>query len=239
MPKIHGAPSRLTDRQELLLPNPNPLGLKFYEPNKIENLVLNEIDVDYRFWDIVPELNSNSIVLDIGGHTGVVSMFLAKSYGCRVHCFEPALYNFKRLCENIKINNLEELVFPHNLAVTKDGRDVIIGNDPWNWGSNNIYYGEGDPVKSISPADIMKAYSKNGHVDLFKIDCERAEFEIFEDMTPFKGTQVIRGEFHCIVLDDIADLLVKVQKVVPNTRVNMQYSPAQVLKRAADAKASL
>ena len=218
-------PSKLTDKPDLLLPNPNLLKLKFFQPDRIENLILNEIDVDYRFEEL--GLKPESIVIDIGAHTGVVSMSIAKKYGCRVHCFEPALYNYDRLCQNITRNGLEELVFPHHLAVTGDGRDVIIGNDGWNWGANNIYGDKGDKVKSIAFSDVIKAYSKNGHVDLLKIDCEKAEFEILGNMELLKGVQAIRGEFHCIVLGDIEEFLAKVKTVVPNTRVTMQYSNRQ------------
>lgn len=196
--------------------NQNILGLRFFEPDLIENFVLNEIDEDYRFDEL--HLGSNDLVIDIGAHTGVVSMYIAKKYGCRVEAYEPAPRNYDHLVRNIKLNNLETLILPFNFAVTKDGRDVTIGNNPLNWGGNNIY-GEGDKVCSTTLSRIITS-----PVALLKIDCELAEFEILEDLAPLRFVKSIRGEFHGHPDNDIDALLVHVQTAVPDTRVTMHKS---------------
>ena len=196
--------------------NPNNLKLKFTDPDWTDNFVLNEIDKDYCFDDL--NLGPGDLVVDVGAHTGVVSMTLAKKYGCSVQSYEPAPFNFDRLVKNVVLNNLQHLILPFNLAVTKDGRGVTIGDNPLNWGGNNIY-GGGTPVRSTTLKDII-----TGPVSLLKIDAEQAEFEILEDLAPLKWVKAIRGEFHGHKTGDIEALLAHVLKAVPNTRVIMHKS---------------
>jgi FkbM family methyltransferase len=198
--------------------NPNTLGLKFFEPDFLENFILNEIEKDYCLDNL--RLGSQDRVVDIGAHTGVVSMYIAKKYGCSVESYEPSPRNFDHLIKNIKLNNLEHLILPVNMAVTKDGRDVRIGDNPLNWGGNNIY-GEGNPVRSTTLKQIITS-----PVALLKIDCEMAEFEVLEDLTPLYFVSHIRGEFHGHPNMDIDKLLAHVTQAVPDTRVTMHYSAA-------------
>lgn len=210
--------------------NKNILGLKFFEGDWIENYVLNEIELDYRPDEL--GLTKDCIVIDIGAHVGTTSLYIAKKYGCRVWCFEPSPHNYRRLVENIKINNLEDLIIPYHMAVTKDGRDVKIGNDPTNWAANRIYVNDGDPAKSIAFEDIIKEHPS---IDLLKIDCEGAEFEIFENLKLLIGVKAIRGEFHSLHYDDIGFLLARVKTIVPNARVTMQRNK-KVRKEMRKAK---
>jgi FkbM family methyltransferase len=145
-------------------------------------------------------------------------MYIAKKYGCKVTAVEPSPRNFDLLKKNIAANGLEHLITPLNFAVTRDGRDVQIGDNPINWGGNNIYQG-GVPAKSIRLADIIQS-----PVALLKMDCERAEFEILEDLTPLKWVKAIRGEFHGHEEGDIEALLARVQVVVRDARPTMHHS---------------
>ena len=194
--------------------NPNTLGLKFAEVSWIENFILNEIEKEYHFETL--GLGPSDLVIDIGGHTGVVAMYIAKKWGCRVKTYEPALRNFKLLVQNIELNGLGHRIDPYNFAVTSDGRDVIIGDNPVNWGGNNIYTEEGLKVKSVTLAQIITS-----PVALLKVDAERAEFEIFNDLGPLKWVAAIRGEFHGSLGRDMYKLLEHVQSAVPDTKPMM------------------
>jgi len=148
-----------------------------------------------------------------------VSMYLAKTYGCKVQAYEPNPHNYKRLVANLKANGLDRLVTAHNLAVTGDGRDVVITEfvKYGNSGSMNIYGTEGAPVKSTTLPAIL-----NGGTDLLKIDCEGAEFEIFADMEILRDkVKVIRGELHGQHGDAIA-LAKSLAEVVPNVHMTVQ-----------------
>jgi FkbM family methyltransferase len=197
---------------------PNPLGLKFTRPDGIEYLIMHEFSQGG--YDGLG-LNESSRVVDIGAHVGVISMLLAKAYGCRVIAYEPAPGNYSRLLSNIRKNKLSKLILPLNAAVTRDGRDVFIDGDmSRNSGSMMIYHaGQGTRVASVTLADIIC----NHTVDLLKIDCEGAEHEILDDFTPLVHVKAIRGEFHDLDGDNIhfraEELLTRVRTIVPNTQV--------------------
>jgi FkbM family methyltransferase len=193
----------------------NTFGLQFTRPDGIEYIIMREIlNTDYDSLG----LNADSLVLDIGAHVGIVSMTLAKRYGCKVRAYEPAACNYHRLVSNICLNELQEFIIPYNLAVTRDGRQVFIdGDSAQNSGSMMIYHGgKGVPVNSVTLSDIVGEHT----IDLLKIDTEGAEYEIFEDLTPLKHVKAIRGEFHTLAGDGFkytAEPLIKrITPIVPN-----------------------
>jgi len=194
----------------------NDLGLSFAEPDGVEWIILREIERDYKLDDL--GLNADSTVVDIGAHVGIVSMYLAKTYGCKVKAFEPNPNNYRHLVANIKANGLSHLITAHNLAVTGDGRDVVISevNPGGNSGGHTIYGADGVAVSSTT----LEAILGGAPVDLLKIDCEGAEFEIL-DPAILDEVKAIRGEFH-VANGDTNALLEKVKTIVPNTHVTMQ-----------------
>jgi FkbM family methyltransferase len=195
----------------------NKTGLTFSEPDGIEWIILREIERDYHLDNL--EFDENSRVLDIGAHVGIVSMYLAKTYGCKVQAYEPNPHNYKRLVANLKANGLDRLVTAHNLAVTGDGRDVVISeaNPGGNSGGHTIYGTNGVTVGSTT----LKAMLDGAPVDLLKIDCEGAEFEILADVESLKQVKAIRGEFHA-VNGDVDALAQAVKAIVPDTLVSFQ-----------------
>lgn len=205
----------MTHRHMVL--NPNTLDLKFTEADWLENFVLNEIEKDYGF-DYL-NLQPGDQVLDVGACTGVVSMYIAKKYGCHVRAYEPAPRNFRLLCNNVVANELQSKIEVFNLALTRDGRDVYIGNNPLNWGGNNIYGGEGDLVHSTTLEREIQ-----GPIALLKIDAEQAEFEILEDLEPLKQVRSLRGEFHGHKQGDIEGLFAHVSQVIPDCQPIMHHS---------------
>jgi FkbM family methyltransferase len=215
------------DNQYIIIPGgfKNPLGLQFADPDGVEYIVMREIEQDYCLDDL--KLNHQSIVIDIGAHVGVVSMNLTKRYGCVVDAYEPAPENYRRLVENILLNELSDFIIPHHLAVTCDGRPVTVGGpQEYNSGGMSIYEGIHPQCRYV-PVDSVTLTQIIGDrlVDLLKIDCEGAEHEIFADLTPLKRVRAIRGEFHTMQCGDgriipANELLKLVQVVVPDTRVS-------------------
>jgi len=198
----------------------NPLGLAFSEPDGLEWIILREIERDYRFDELARPLGPDSVVVEIGAHVGVVSCWLVKRYGCHVWAFEPALGNFARLAANVKLNDVAARVMPTLAAVTCDGRAVTLGAAPdGNSGSYSIHIPGGTEALSMTLAEIL---AKTGPVDLLKIDCEGAEFEILADPEILRGrVGAVRGEFHA-ANGDCGALANKVAAVVPDTRVSFQ-----------------
>lgn len=183
----------------------------------INKIVGYEIKHDYK----LDGLNLEGVVIDIGAHKGLVSCYIAKKYPkVKVYAYEPVKENYEALLKHIKLNGLDNII-PHNLAVTKDGRDVEIFTDPQNNSGGSTLYGSGNvqKVKSTTLEDIFKTY-KIDTLDLLKIDCEGAEFEILD--TPIlEKVKRLRGEFHKGNGNANA-LLEKCQKIVPDTVITLQ-----------------
>ena len=130
--------------------------------------------------------------------------------------YEPLPENYRRLVLNIERNGLTGKVHPFNLAVTGDGRDVTITTDMTNSGGNSIYDGGEISAKSITLPEIL---AEVGKVDLLKIDCEGAEFEILSDVEILRGNVgVIRGEVHN-KQGDGEKLIADIKAVIQNTEM--------------------
>lgn len=194
----------------------NVYDLQFFEPDGLEWLLMYETERDYNVKEL--ELSENSTVIDIGAHVGIVSMALAKLYGCKVVAYEPNPNNYRRLAENIKRNELDNLITAYNLAVTVDGRDVIVGKpQDGNSGSSHIYAEHGEHVKSVRFEDVIAQFET---IDLLKIDCEGAEYE-FLPGADLSKVKAVRGEFHNSESGKARPLIDMVLKQVPDTKVTL------------------
>jgi len=185
--------------------------LKFSDPDGLEKLLMKECENDYKVDEL--DLDENSVVVDIGAHVGVVSMTLARKFGCKVYAYEPNPGNLERLRKNINLNGLSDLITVLPYAITKDGRDVTISTNKDNSGGGNIY-SDGDAVSSLAFDKIIGSFDV---IDLLKIDCEGAEYE-FLPGADLSNVKAIRGEFHP---GEGKSLLDEVIKQVPNTKVTL------------------
>lgn len=155
-------------------------------------------------------LKPGDVVIDIGAHVGVVSIYLAKRYpGIRVYAYEPVKTNFERLKRNIEANKAEDITAV-NMAVTGNGRGVgLYGNGEMNSGGYSIYSTGNTPGnwmgKEPAAANCLDATTLAGifechqidHCKVLKIDCEGAEYEILtanEEL--LDRVEYLRGEFH-------------------------------------------
>jgi FkbM family methyltransferase len=200
----------------------NPLGLIFINPSWEEEFMLNEVKAEYKpdDWNLQP----GDAALEIGGHTGEVSMTLAKKYGTRVFVFEPSPQNYAKLMANIQANGLGDLITVFNLALTGDGRDVHMYM-PKNSGAHRM--GKTGPVaKSVTFQQALKMCNLAKPPKVVVMDCEGAEFEILEDLEPLRGVGFFCGEFHeAFGNGDIDLLLARVKTIVPNCSPTMTYRP--------------
>lgn len=198
------------------------LGLDLEDEGGIAKIVCREVERDYR----LPSLEAGDVVVDVGAHVGVVSIYLASEYpGLTVYALEPVPDNYARLVRNIGVNGVAGSVIPINLAVTADGRDVQLSGDlAGNSGGLSIYGEGGYPAASATLAELAATYAID-RVALLKIDCEGAEYEILapEVRSPDVLARVgcIRGEFHRVLDQTPEDLLSAVREIVPNTFVTV------------------
>jgi FkbM family methyltransferase len=164
----------------------------------------------HKEYGIVP---ANSIILDIGSNIGVFSIYAAKCGAAKIYAFEPNKEAYAVLCKNIKDNKFEEKIIPFNLAVTDHGNSVKIPiksstvnkiaplTDNTNDDGHEI-------VDSITVEKIIKS-NQIKHIDLLKMDCEGAEYDIIPSLTNdiCMNIDEIRMECHGNTIDGIVDHL--------------------------------
>jgi FkbM family methyltransferase len=159
-----------------------------------------EIEGPYDFESIPFE--KGDVVLDIGAHQGITSMYLAKRFpGLRIYAYEPIPENFKRLLHNLEVNGVRN-VKAYPWAVTADGRSFPILHGTHSAEGSGFFNPAvayaAFPVKSTSiPAILGRHHIKR--VKLLKLDCEGAEHEILADSEGWMSRiDYVRGEIHMI-----------------------------------------
>jgi len=152
--------------------------------------VFNEIVIfdPYRAADILAPLPQRPIIVDIGANVGYFSMLaLALRPDCRVHSFEPLPANFRLLAEHHRENPAHSPRWTlHQKAVvgtelaeiqihcdTPDQPTSVASLSP-EWMSRNT---QAVTVPAITLDQIVRSHHFDT-VDLLKLDCEGAEYDI-------------------------------------------------------------
>lgn len=116
----------------------------------------------------------NPIVVDIGAHIGLASLYFTQIPNVKIHAIEPNPYNFHMLKENTK--DFPQIT-AHNVAIGGiDAKRTLSGDKMaesfYMKGENNI------KVQGITLKTFMN-YVSIDHIDGVKIDCEGEEYAIF------------------------------------------------------------
>ncbi len=177
--------------------------------NAIELMIVEEVfgEAMYDFYD-----KHKKIVIDIGMNIGSASlMFASKDDVEAVYSFEIDKFTFERAQQNIKLNDeaIQNKLHIYNVGLGKEdtleryyfhktetgksaGMKKCINEECYSQDTVEI------EVRKASSAlkDIISNY--NGKI-VMKIDCEGAEYEIFEELKAsglLKKIDVILGEWH-------------------------------------------
>jgi FkbM family methyltransferase len=143
-------------------------------------------------------------VLDIGAHVGSFTIAIAQRYpAARVICYEPSPTSAAYLRANITANHLAERVQIRQAAVASESGSVHLYSegegsceattiDPAVVGSDGR-----SPTVTVCPAVAFEtAVSSARNVDLVKIDCEGAEYDIVLNSAPSCWDHV-----NCVLLE--------------------------------------
>lgn len=148
-------------------------------------------------------IKKGSTVIDIGANIGIFSLFAAYMGAEKVFAFEPNKAAYKYLLQNVRENNLEKVIVPINMAVTGNDNAAVkipLAYSPQNKTQSCIdeeLCSEYEIINTISLKGILERYSIN-HVDMLKLDCEGAEYEIIHaaKASTFFKIKDIRMEYH-------------------------------------------
>jgi FkbM family methyltransferase len=145
----------------------------------------------------------NGTFIDIGANCGIATIILAKQNpNSLVYSFEPDPSVFKVLEENVKLNNLSNVILFNKAMCRKETKTIELCLHPSYSGGNTTcadkaVFTNNTIVECVSFDEIIETY-KISKIDLLKIDCEGAEYEILYESERFKEriVKAIVGEFH-------------------------------------------
>lgn len=149
---------------------------------------------EYPFRLLESVLSQGALVLDIGAHLGSFSLYLkAKRPDLQIYCFEPAADNFQLLSDNVALNSLLDLkLFPIAIA----GKTGTVFLNTLSLDSNAYALGqEGQPVPALDLDSLMEQ-EKITRIDLIKMDCEGAEYDILANFKKINLAQALMLEYH-------------------------------------------
>jgi FkbM family methyltransferase len=144
-----------------------------------------------------------AVVLDLGANIGAFTVYaVTTAHGVRVYAYEPLPEFCAVLKRNVRLNQRDESVHCFNCAVASEAgpRHLAVGGDllfPTLINETRNENREQVPVSCTTLAQIMDSNHLE-HVDLLKMDCEGAEYEILYS-TPSSHLQrisEIRMEYH-------------------------------------------
>lgn len=145
-------------------------------------------------------INPDGIVVDIGANLGVFALHAARCGARAVFAYEPNRVAFECLERNAQSNGLGNIIKPRRLAVSAIAdQDVRFPISP---SAYNRIAAEGDKgqfdiVRTTTLTKILASEALGG-IDLLKLDCEGAEYDILFHSTPeeIRRVREIRMEYH-------------------------------------------
>ncbi len=173
-----------------------------YAHSTAAEMIVAELQSDeYRLGAI--DFEPGDTVIDIGGHVGIFSSYLAKRYPfLKILAFEPIPVSYRMFRKNLELNETGNIRL-YNLAVTSDRRELdMVVHLQGNTGRATANLGHPDREEhtrfrcsSLTLDDIFRSFLIDS-CKLLKIDCEGSEHEILLSAQCLHRVQHLRGEFH-------------------------------------------
>lgn len=178
------------------------IGIYDFPPFQATKWIIEELQRDdYSLKNLI--INDGDVIFDIGGHVGMFSILCAKLFPkAKIYTVEAVKATFELLCENLKINLVDNIT-PLNFAVSaSEGTRQIAFSPHSNSGASSGVFAEDAPKWSVVDAkaatinEIIKDH-KIERIALLKIDCEGMEYEIlYSPEFPWNKIDRIAMEIH-------------------------------------------
>ncbi|MDR1027132.1 MAG: FkbM family methyltransferase [Rickettsiales bacterium] len=157
-----------------------PDGARFWLPQFGWDFIQTHLGDTERFYeqDVLDGLRrfipKGAVILDIGANIGNHSIFWARDGASRIHAFEPVPRTFAHLVRNIGLNDLGEIIIPHNIGLgDAKSAGAIAQYSSGNIGGTHIAAGAGGlKIEALDGLDLGEK-----KIDFVKIDVEGFELK--------------------------------------------------------------
>jgi FkbM family methyltransferase len=138
---------------------------------ELKDTFLNE---EYSFFDL-----KGANVLDIGAFIGDTALYFALKGARKIIAYEPVPPTFKIAEKNVSLNNYESVIDLSREAIGTEKGTLRINYLPeWSGRSSFNQLSEKTIPFDVNVKPLSDAIDELGFVDLLKMDCEGAEWEI-------------------------------------------------------------
>jgi FkbM family methyltransferase len=137
-------------------------------------------------------------VVDIGAFVGDSAIYFALRGARKVIAVKPHPEAYREMVENIKLNNLENLVIPINAGLSSREGSICI-EDVDTYETLTSHYMSGECISQIPAITLNKLVREYGltQTPILKIDCEGCEYEvILNDYSTVRMFEEIVLEYH-------------------------------------------
>jgi FkbM family methyltransferase len=168
------------------------------------------------------DLNSDSIVLDVGGYKGEFAAEILCKYNPNIYIFEP-IRDFFLIIKNKFSNNEKVKFFNFGLAGKDQELEISLSDN-----SSSVYL-NGENKEIIQLKSIVDFIETNNikQIDLIKINIEGGEYELLESLIDndcisiFKNIQI---QFHDFLFENAKERMNKIQENLSKThQLTYQY----------------
>lgn len=150
----------------------------FVRPFKFDRYIIDEIFLEQAYFPNSDfEIKDGDVVVDIGAHIGVFTVFSAKSANCSIYSYEPRPDNFELLVKNVSINNVTDCVKTFQFAVGGVSGSLEFCMDAQGLGQIGGSNGNKIIVRTVTLKEIFDS-NHLLNVNFLKIDVEGEELEM-------------------------------------------------------------
>jgi FkbM family methyltransferase len=141
-------------------------------------------------------MTPQDLFIDIGANVGSYTVLACAAKGSRGYCFEPIPSTYKRLLDNLAINNLQSKVTALNLGLSDQDNELRFtsGSDT----VNHILAANESSANSIAvPVRTLDSILATESPSMMKIDVEGYETKVLEGA----GETLARPSMHSIIME--------------------------------------
>jgi FkbM family methyltransferase len=184
--KLFLAGAKFIDSKTLILPNSVKLKFSNKDLSHLFHIYETFFEESYGLLDV-----KGKIVVDVGANIGDTSLYFASKGALKVYSFEPEAETFSYLLDNIKLNNMGDVIQPLNNAVaSKQGKIQFMSAENFS-GKSRV-----NEEKNTS-CYWVNAETLPLDADILKMDCEGCEYDVLLNLGSGKlKFKEILLEFH-------------------------------------------